>query len=151
VALAGGWTTFGRGQEGELLGLVDFTPDGVTISILHHYKLATVARVSTDRSDLNTESGRRKLAAELRTVVDFKLETLSEHGITVPLSALVLCGADLAEGLHSNMERFFKVPMVTPSIAPGFFPQSADLSSVPLDRYLIALGLTVDRDNATND
>lgn len=144
VALTHGWITFGREQEGELIALIDFTPESATISIMHRRRIAATARIATSDVDLRAASGQRRLGAELRTVVDFRLDSLIEHGISVPLSGLLLCGADMADGLTETIDGFFSVPIVTPSISPGFFPQSADLSSVPLDRYLIALGLTVE-------
>lgn len=143
AALTCGWTSFCRDHEGGLIGLIDFTSEGATVGVIYRRRIAAVAHVDCARVDLSQSTGQSRLAAELRTVVDFRLDSLSEHGISVPLSGLVLCGADLADGLAETIREFFKAPLIEPSISPGFFPQSADLSAVPLDRYLIALGLTV--------
>ncbi len=144
AALTCGWTTFCRDIDGELIGLVDFTPGSATIAIMHSHRIAATACIATNGADLTTRSGQRRLGAELRTVFDFRLDSLAERGISVPLSGLVLCGADLADGLSRTIDDFFGVSLISPSVSPGFFPQSADLSAVPLDRYLVALGLTVE-------
>jgi hypothetical protein len=83
------------------------------------------------------------MAVEFKTVVNFKLAMFLQDGVTVPLSALLLSGDNVEGEVCKVLERFFSVDIDTPKINSGFFAQPSELTSIPLEKYLVALGLAV--------
>jgi hypothetical protein len=80
---------------------------------------------------------------ELKTIINFKLAALADDGITVPLSLIAVSGDSVSDKMKGTMSRTFSSTVASPVISAGFFPDRSDLSKIPLDSYLVALGLTV--------
>lgn len=143
VALGKGYLNFCHPEEGEFVCLSDFSNDVTSICFILEGNIVGLAYQSTSQFDLATEEGLKKVAVEFKTIVNFKLASICENGVSVPLSALVVSG-DISEvRIRSALEQYFPVVVTTPRINSQFLADSSKASDIPLENYLVALGLTV--------
>ena len=89
IALGRGYAAYAVPEGGELTALVDLGADPVSLCFVHNGRPTAIGWLAASRYDLAEEQGRERLAVELKTVINFKLSTLFEDGLTLPLSGLV--------------------------------------------------------------
>lgn len=143
VALAKGYLNFCRLSGGELISLVDINKQIASIAFIYRNKIIDLTYMVMDKYDINTNDGKKKLSVDLRTVINFKLAGFLEQEISVPLSSLVVSGQSIDEETTALLKNCFPIDIETPKINPGFLSTEIDLSQIPLEKYLLALGLTV--------
>lgn len=143
VGLAKGYMTFCRQTGGELIALLDFNSPIVSIAFLYKNKIIDLAHVKMENKDLNNESGLNKLAVEIKTMLNFKQAALSDEGVSLPLSAIVVSGYDFENQIFLKFKEYFNLPLSYPEINPAYFDYSQDTKQIPLEKYLVALGLAV--------
>jgi len=144
VALGRGYVEFCRRQAGELVCLVDFHDQLASVCFVYQKHVLAVSHMR-----LNNPEGRQladlpRLAVELKTLVNLQMSLLFSEGITVPLSSLIVTGEGVTEQVTEALARHFPGGVGTPQINTGFFADPSNLTEIPIDNYLISLGLTID-------
>jgi hypothetical protein len=143
VGLGVGYLTFCRKEEAELVCLVDLAGDVASICLVHGNHIVDVASLATAPFDLDTESGREQFAVDLKTVINFRQVALTEAGISVPLSSLLLVGGSVDDDFRRIIQTYFPVGVRTPRIHDGFLSEALSESAESLPLFLVALGLAV--------
>lgn len=143
IGLARGYIGFCRRSGGELVCLADFNDRLLSLAFLYREQLIDLTHMRLDKFDLTTTSGLEKIAIELKTVINYRVSMLFAEGITVPLSALLLAGDRADRNTIGILRKYFSIETELPSINPGFFSNPATLAEIPLEKYLVALGLAV--------
>ncbi len=143
LALGRGYKTFCRADGGDLIAVADFTGRTAALCYLFQGQIVGLAHMNLRQFDLKEHHDLGQMALELKTLVNFKLAALAGEGITVPLSLIAVCGDVANDQLVRIMASTFSSKVMAPVFSGGFFPDRSDLSKIPLDRYLVALGLTV--------
>ena len=82
--LGRGYAAFAVPEGGELTALIDTNSRPVSLCFVHSGRPVAVGCLAADRFDLDGGPGRQRLAIELKTVINFKLASLFEHGLTLP-------------------------------------------------------------------
>ena len=141
AALASGYTEFCRRFGGDLVCLADLTGSAVSLAFLYQNKMVDLCHLSLSKIDLSTTSGFAKMAMELKTLINFRTSSLFSEGITTPLSGMVISGDVVTDEFLAKLRGSFTIDINRPEINAGFFSSRADLASVPLEKYLVALGL----------
>ena len=141
AALAMGYTGFCRKSGGDLVCLADFQPSSVSLAFLYQGAIVDLAHLPLGKRDPGRADAFEKIAMELRTLVNFRTAALFSDGITTPLSCLVVSGDHLSDEAINRLRKSFSIDINRPVINTGFFSGQADLTSVPLEKYLVALGL----------
>lgn len=140
-AMAKGYLNFCQLVEGDLVCLADFCESQVSIAFIYKNQILDLTYLSLN--NLNINSDFEKAAIELKTLIDFKLAAFFNDGITVPLSSLLVIGDNLEDSQISILDRFFQSKVQKPQIHTGFFSNQSKLADIPLEKYLTALGLTI--------
>ncbi|HOP05756.1 MAG TPA: hypothetical protein PLF13_00550 [candidate division Zixibacteria bacterium] len=143
VALALGYLHFCKQTSGDFVCLVDVGREIISVALIYKGRPAQVAHLAAGRFDLDDAGGIGRMATELKMLVGLKLSALSENGISRPLSGLVLSGDCLSEPIRAAITELFRVEVAWPSISGGFFRNPGQAEKIPLEKYLVALGLTV--------
>jgi hypothetical protein len=141
AALAAGYVGFCRKSGGDLVCLADFVESAVSLAFLYQNATMDLCHLPLRKSDPNSSTGGEKLAIELKTLVNFKTASLFSEGITTPLSAMIVSGDGITDEVTNTLKKFFAIDIDRPAVNTGFFSSQADLASVPLEKYLVALGL----------
>jgi len=143
VALGRGYLTFGIGGDSDLVTLVDPDEDSASICFVSRRHIVGVASLALAGHDLDTESGRKRFAVDLKTVLNYRQATLLDAGISVPPAGLILCGDVANDALQQTLQAYFPAGVTRPRLHEGFFRAVNDTAREALPLYLTALGLTV--------
>jgi hypothetical protein len=143
VALGKGYLNFCHPEQGELVCLADFGDDVASICFVSGGNIIGLAHLPPGQFDLNSERGLKKMAVEFKTVVNFRLPSLFEEGVTPPLSALIVSGDGSDPPVKSALEQHFQVPVTAPRIDKRFLEEEPAVVEGTLEDYLVAMGLTV--------
>jgi hypothetical protein len=143
AALAEGYLKFCRYRDNELVGLVDLNKSVVSVGFIYGNRPVDLAYMTPSGEYLAEEAAGKKFAADFKTLVNFRLNVLSGAGVTVPLAALVITGEEISETLKTVLERYFPVGIRPPRIIPEYLTDSSGSSDIPIEKYLVALGLAV--------
>lgn len=135
-ALANGYRHFCKPESGRLLALADLSGGEVSVALLYDGGLVALAAATPPPA--GSIEAERRLAVDLKTVINFKISSLAGLGITIPLSKLLLCGGDDALLSSELFARFFPCGVARPIFHEEYFPDSIDRQE--LHRYLPALG-----------
>lgn len=144
TALGKGYIRFGRSVGSDFVCLVDFTDDEASICFLFKRHIIGITGWTVDRSALIATEAPIHLVAELKTVIGFRLDSLFANGVTVPLTRMLIGGEGISERLCSCLSDYFSLPVEKPELNRGFLGDRNQGESIPLENYLVALGLTVE-------
>lgn len=142
-ALGQGFIQYARPNGGDFACLIDFNDRLASLCFVHRREIIGVAHLVTKQFDLDTTPGLKKMAVELKTIVNFKLATFSRRNISVPLSAVYLSGSQLKAQGTEILNEYFSVGIREVALNAGLFPHPEKMSEIPAGDYLVALGLTV--------
>lgn len=143
IGLAKGYMTFCKQTGGELVALLDFNLPTVSIAFLYNNKIIDLACVKMENSINKEESDMNRLVVEIKTLLNFKQASLSDEGINIPISAIVVSGYDFEDETFRKFKDCFNLPLSYPEINPAYFNRDQDTKQIPLEKYLVALGLAV--------
>jgi hypothetical protein len=143
LGLAKGYMTFCRQTGGELIALLDFNAPIVSIAFIYKNKIIDLAHVKMDNQNIDDESRLNQLAVEIKTMLNFKQASFSDEGVSIPLSAIVVSGYDFDDPMFKKFKDSFNLPLSHPEINPAYFDRNRDTQQIPLEKYLVALGLAV--------
>lgn len=141
AALASGYLNFCRRTGGDLICLADFTPASISLAFTYQGMVVDVCHQPLVKFDPTSDGSTAKMAVEMKTLVNFRCAALFSEGITTPLSSLIVSGDTVTDSLIENIRRMFTIDISRPAINAGFISSQADLSQVPLENYIVALGL----------
>jgi len=139
IALGRGYLTYCHNTAGDFTCVIDLTERAVSICLVHKRNIVAVAGLVT--SSAGEESQSEQVAAEIKTLVNLKLDETLRYGISTPLTGLVVAGS-ASDRLLEDLEGLFNLEPASPQVSSAFFPNRTDVSSAPLGKYLVALGLT---------
>ena len=142
VALGKGYLAFCSSQDGDLNALVDLDGAAASVCFIYHRRIVDIAALPTGY-DLSCESGRERLAVDLKTLVNYRLSRLFEMGVSVPLGRLLLSGDTADDELFRKVKSYFPAGVDRPRMLEGYFSACAESTRESLPLYLVALGLTV--------
>jgi hypothetical protein len=143
AALGRGYLAYAREVPGELVALVDFDGRLASICLIYRRRIVELAHIVSGPLDHASEEEQSRLAAELRTVLNFKLATLANQGISLPLSELLLSGTGTDNRLRDMLQPHFPTGVGKPELNTGYFGEKVATEEVRLSNYLVALGLIV--------
>jgi len=143
AALGRGFINFCRFDGGDLICLADFNGSMVSLAFIYRKEIIDLSYLSLKQVNLQNAEGIAKAAVELKTLLNFKLASFFDDGITVPLSGLIMLGDEIDGGALDIFKRFFNIPITKPEINRGFLTRQSSDNDIPLDKYLVALGLAV--------
>ncbi len=143
VALGKGYIAFCHAEQGGLVCLVDFRNDVASISFVLEGNILDVAGLAIGQFNPDTECGLKTIAAELKTVVNFRMASLLEGEEKLPLSTLLISGCTGNSPIRTVLEHHFQIPVMPPRINKRWLAESPALTGTALEDYLIAMGLTV--------
>ncbi|MDH4033349.1 MAG: hypothetical protein OEV80_06070, partial [candidate division Zixibacteria bacterium] len=142
-ALGQGFIHYAPTEYGDFACLIDFNERLASLCFVHRREIIGVAHLATSQYDMTSTPGLQKMAAELKTIVNFKLAAFSRQNISVPLSAVFLSGSHLDTQAGEILHGHFSVGIREVVLNSGFFPQPDKMSEIPAGDYVVALGLTV--------
>ncbi len=145
MALGRGYLAFCEPPEGELICVAELIDRAVSICFIYQRRVVDLAFLSLDNTPLASPAGRERFAVDLKTIVNFRLAALHERRIGLPLAVLIVFGASVDEDLHRGMQRYFPIGVDSPRLREGFFGDLSSEETGPFERYLVALGLAVNR------
>lgn len=143
IGLGRGYLTFCRKEEAELVCLVDMADTVASICLVHGNHIVDVASLSTNSFDMTEESGRDQFAVDLKTVINYRQVALTEAGISVPLSSLLLVGDQVDDDCRQIVQTYFPVGVRTPELNDGFVTGIETSPTEATSHFLVALGLAV--------
>ena len=141
AALADGYLKFCKPVGGELIGLVDFCGPEISLVFLFRSKVVDLSHVLSNKFDLSTPQGLEKAAIELKTIINFKMASFFHDGISLPLSTLIVIGDGIDDTARKLLEPYFPTDVRSAEINTGFLPESYNAGAVPIEKYLVSLGL----------
>jgi hypothetical protein len=143
AALGKAYRAFCRPKGGELVCLADFAGSFVSICILYRNEIAGLASLPESFAAAMEVSAVRRLAVNFKTVANFKLLSLAEDGITIPLSALIISGVGADDRLKKALEEFFPAGVDYPEFSASQFVLPELVENGMAARSVVALGLAV--------
>jgi len=143
LALGKGYLAFCEKVEGDLVCLADVARTAVSLCLVYRGNIVDLANLSHDYDNLSVPDQQERLAIDLKTVVNYRLSSLVDTGLSQPIAAMVVTGVNVTEPCRQTIQRYFPVGVKVPKVNSGFLsePLSKSANQQSLDRYLVALGL----------
>lgn len=141
AALGKGFRKFGKMPGGELLGVMDITPTKLSLCLLYRGEVTALGHLKLDEYSLTDELSLKRLAMEVKTLVSFKLATLAEMGLSLPMSSLTVTG-EISDLLLEQLSRYFPSGLARGEVDRSKLGPGLD-DSVRPELFFPALGLTV--------
>jgi len=143
AALGMGYINFCHHESGDLVVLVDIYDKNVSICFVYKKKIIGLASLQTEKIDFSTEKGLESFAVELKTLINFNLNSIFNDKVTLPLSALLITGIESITQALPVLSKYFPITIEQPRLNHGFFAESEKIAGVQLEKYLVALGLAI--------
>jgi hypothetical protein len=145
VALGKGYLNFCERVEDGLVGIVDFGNTPVSVCLIAGGEIVDVGCLSSKWSVPLTSQDMKNAAVEFTTLVNYMLARTFPYNQSAPeLSTLIVLGDDDDTGIASALRRHFRTDIVSPRIDGTVLGDTAQSLSVPVENFLVALGLTID-------
>jgi len=144
VALGRGFIQFCSNDTERLVCLTDFSQENVPICLVLGNSIVALGNFDRKPFELESEFGLHRLAAELKTVINFKLSELSARGIIVELARFVICGSVLSENQKQAIASKLSVELEEPVLDRVLLDRPVLDSHLPVSDFLVSLGLTVE-------
>lgn len=143
VALGLGFLHYAAPASAEPVAITADTDGLISIGIVHRGHIVALGHLDASRLETETPSGRERFAVELKTVIDFRLASLFDLGLTLPLAGMQVTGKAFDTELIEVLESYFRVAVSRPGWRAGMnLPPGLENDTQP-GAYLVALGLTV--------
>jgi hypothetical protein len=143
IALSRGYDRFAVSEGDGLLCLADLADGSVSLCFLYNRKIVSVAHLTAN--DLVIDDGKsvHAFGIDLKSLINYQLANCAQHGLSVPLSAMVMCG-DLSKlALLETLKPLFSSRVVVPQLRADLITLLASDDSIRFADCLAALGLTV--------
>ncbi len=144
LALANGYIAFCHRDAGDLICLADISNSIISICFIYKSQPIELTYLDINNLDQEKDDFPDKFALEFKTIINFKLASIFEKGITLPLSTLNITGEKADQNLIIAMQKYFNIEIAQPKINSGFFTDPSQINKIPIHNYLISLGLSVE-------
>jgi len=144
IALGRGFLQFCTNDTDRLVCLADFACDRVSLCFVLGKSIMAPASFDRSQYDLESDLSLARIAAELKTIINFKLSELADRGINITLAKLIICGGQLSELKKLMVASRLKVPTEEPFFNRDMLDSPVIESESSLPNYLVSLGLTVE-------
>jgi len=143
VALGMGYITFCHPESGEMVVLIDIYGAMASICFVYKRNIIGIANLRLKKADIINEGGLNSFAVELKTLINYHLNSIFHDNATLPLSALLISGFDSLAMAVPILKKYFPVMVGQPRLNHGYFTEPEKMAGVPLEKYLVALGLAI--------
>ncbi len=143
AALARGFLTYCQQSGGEFGAIVDFGSKSASIAFYYKQQIVDLGGLPIPSGFHQNNDAFQNLIIELKTLINYKLAELLENGISVPLSKLFVIGEFIDDKRIDALGKNLRIEIARPEIHAGFISDSNKNREISLDKYLVALGLTV--------
>ncbi len=143
MALGDGYLGFCRCAPTELVCLADFNLPLVSICFIYRQRIVDLAYMRVDRNLSTGPVALDMLAADFKTLVNFRLGLLAEQRQPLPLTSLVITGDDISEDFKTILKKYFLAEIGSPQLIREYFNDCPENNEIPFEKYLVALGLAV--------
>jgi hypothetical protein len=143
IAIGRGYLAYCHPGEGDLVALVDLADEVASICLLYRRRVVDVASVVLASPKDTSPGWAERFAVDLKTVLNFRLANLLDAGIGVPLARLLLWGERVDDSFRGSLQSMFPIAIGEPSLNEALFANSVDAGGPDANRFLAALGLTV--------
>ena len=142
AALARGFLTYCTQSGGEFAAVIDFGKNSASIAFIYQQQIIDLSGLSLHENYYSNKENFHSLIIELKTLLNYKSAALLEKGISLPLSKLFVIGEYVDDTLLETLSQNLKIETTRPEINRGFISDRNENKDIPLDKYLVALGLT---------
>lgn len=139
-ALAKGYIHFCEPLRDGLVAVVHVSDIEVSFCILFNKKTVSLGHLTVDNYNFADDRAFKRLSLDLKTVINFKLNTLAAEGLSIPLSAFILSGEFSNLILADQLTSCFGIEVTQAKIKSTLNLNTPDPKT---GTALIALGLTV--------
>ena len=143
IAIGRGYLAYCHPSEGDLMALVDLAGEVASICLLYRRRVVDVASIVLTSLEEVGPGWAERFAVDLKTVINFRMANLLDAGIGVPLSRLLLWGERVDDSFRESLQSMFPIAIGEPSLNEALFANAVDTGGPTANRFLAALGLTV--------
>ena len=144
VALGLGFLHYCDSQSGGLICLTDFTDRRASLCFINDNRIVALGHFDWLRLTSGSDRDMFRLAAELKTFLNFKLNSLVKHYKDVELESLYICGHSFTDEDIEILERKLALKVSEPAIRQSCLSDSVSETGISAVDFLVALGLTVE-------
>jgi hypothetical protein len=144
IALGKGFLEFCNNETERLICLTDFASEKVSVCLVLGKSIMAPTSFNQSGYDWQLEQDRAKIAAELRTIVNFKLNELANNGIKIGLAKLIICGGNLSFNQKHEIAAKLSVELESPRFKDGLLAELQLPANSTWADYLVSLGLTAE-------
>jgi hypothetical protein len=143
VALGRGYERFAVSDGDGLLCLADLVDSSVSLCFLHNRNIVSVAYMSASELKADDPKSIQAFGVDLKSLINYQVANCAQHGLSVPLSAMVMCGMLSNPELHETLSPLFSSRVVAPQVRADRVNLLLPDSSIRFADCIAALGLTV--------
>ncbi len=144
VALGLGFLRYCDSQAGGLICLVDFSDRRASLCFVKDKKIVALGHFDWQRLTSGSDRDMFRLAAELKTFLNFKLNSLRKNYKNVELDSFYICGHSFTDSDNEILERKLALKVSQPEIMPSRLSDSVSETGISAIDFLVALGLTTE-------
>jgi len=144
IALGRGFIQFCSNDTERLVGLVDLGTKRAALTFVLGNRIIATANFDRTQFDASSESGFAKLTAELKTIINFKLNELNNKGVNLSLARLIITGSVLDRMQKEAIAVRLEVQLEEPIFDRVLTDKPLIESNISLSDFLVPLGLTVE-------
>ena len=144
VALGLGFLCYCDNQPGGLICLTDFSDNRASLCFIYDKRIVALGHFDWQRLTSGSDRDIFRLAAELKTFLNFKLNSLSRHYPDAALASLYICGHSFVDEDIEILERKLALKVSEPVIRLSCLSDSVSETGIAAIDFLVALGLTTE-------
>ena len=144
VALGLGFLRYCDNQSGGLICLTDFSDRRASLCFINDKRIVALGHFDWQRLTIGSDRDMFRIAAELKTFLNFKLNSLRKHFNDVELESLYTCGHSFTDEDLEIFERKLALKIGEPVIRPSCLSDSVLETGISAIDFLVALGLTAE-------
>ncbi len=144
VALGLGFLRYCHNQTSGLICLTDFSDRRASLCFINEKRIVALGHFDWQRLTSGSDRDMFRLAAELKTFLNFKHNSLCKHYQDVELESLYICGHLFTDRDIEILERKLGLKIGEPEIMPSRLSDSVSETGLSAIDFLVALGLTTE-------
>lgn len=144
VALGLGFLSYCDNQPGGLICLTDFSDNRASLCFIFDKRIVALGHFDWQRLTSGSDRDMFRLAAELKTFLNFKLNSISRYYRDAELESLYICGHSFADEDIEILKRKLALKVGEPAIRPCCLSDSVSKTGIAAIDFLVALGLTTE-------
>jgi len=143
VALGRGYDRFAESDSDGLLCLADLAGGAVSLCFLYQRTIIAVAHMAVGATESGDSRSTRAVGTDLKSLINYHLAGCAQHGLSVPLSAVVMCGGLAESAILDSVAPLSSARVVMPRLKTGSVRFDCSDESIRFSDCVAALGLTV--------